>query len=148
MDLWFSTLLSLVLAAVAVVLMVGHVRAWRASAVGAPLEPAELDFRRRRYRRRMQTSGMLGLLAAGVFVGYWIAYPAVPAWGVLTYWGVVVLVVAWLALLALADVAATWAHYSRVGHRARLEQIKLEVKARHLQQSRGNGQPDGESTAR
>ena len=79
----------------------------------AELDAREQNFRRRQYRRRLQTSAMLGVLGGAILVGQLlIAWPASESVLVL-YWTGVFLLVLWLALLALADMAATRLYYGR-----------------------------------
>ena len=106
--------------------MVWHVRAWQATQ-GETLEQAEFDFRRRQFRRRTQTSAMLGMLAVAILIGQLISGPG---WLRLAYWGAVVLVVFWAALLAIIDAWATKSHYGRLQQQLQLEQAKLQAELR------------------
>ena len=68
MDLYSLALMSSLLLLAAVGLMVSHVRSWRAFQ-RTNLAAEEFDYRRRQFRRRMQTSAMLGILAVAMFAG-------------------------------------------------------------------------------
>ena len=118
-------------------LMVLHVRAWR-RAQRQPLEPRELDYRRRQFRRRMQTSTLLGVLAVAVLVGPLITEPPLL---VLAFWGAVLVVVLWVLLLAAADALATRLHFTRLRDDYLIEQAKLQAEIRRLRAIRGNGRP-------
>ena len=102
------------------------------------MDDAERDYHRRQFRRRMQSSGMLGVLAVGIFLGQWIAEVARPAI-VFIFWGGVALVVVWVALLAVADIVATKHHYGRLRQGVLIEQAKLQAQLRRMQEARRNG---------
>jgi amino acid permease len=129
----------------ALALMVSHVRSWRAQQA-AGLDPKELDYRRRQFRRRMQTSAMLAVVAAALPVGMWILRhdrEAGPIWPkvAVIYWGGVLVLVLWLGALALADMWATKRYYGKLGYDYRVEQARLEAELRRIQAARGNGKP-------
>ncbi|MBN2584051.1 MAG: hypothetical protein JXL80_13380 [Planctomycetes bacterium] len=135
MDIGSSILVSSLLLLAAVGLMVSHLRAWR-RAQEEPLEPEEFDFRRRQFRRRIQTSAMLGLLAVGLFVGQLIPGPPML---VVLFWGVVLLVLGWMGLLALADIWATKHHFDRMRQSYLVEEAKLHAELRRVRAVGGNG---------
>ena len=66
MDIWSSLLTSALLLLAALGLMYWHVLSWRRAEL-ADLAAGELDFYRRQFRRRIQTSAMLGILAVMIF---------------------------------------------------------------------------------
>ncbi len=133
--MWISALVSLVLLCCAVGLMVSHHRSWRLARENKGDE-AELDFRRRQYRRRMQTSAMMGLLVLGTFGGQFITGPPVL---IVSFWAGVLLVVVWIALLAGADYLATRYHLSRQQHDCIIEEAKLHAEAHRIRSVQGNG---------
>ena len=108
MDLFSSTVVSVFLLLAAAGLMFWHVRAWR-HAQAKNLDETELDFRRRQFRRRIQTSALLGVLAAALFIGQFITGPNALLF---IYWGIALLLVAWVALLAVVDALATKFHFT------------------------------------
>lgn len=118
-----------------------HVRTWRRFRE-QPLDSREHDFRRRQFRRRMQSSAMLGLLAVAIFVGHWITSPPVPTWWFLAFWGGTVLLVAWLGLLALVDAISSRHYYARLRDGYLVEQIRLQAELKRLQRSRSNGKAE------
>jgi hypothetical protein len=138
MDVWSSALVSLLLLTCAAGLMVSHVRTWRAAQTLAP-ECRELDYRRSQFRRRMQTSAMLGLLAIAIFVGQILQGWIGSATFAVLYWGGVLVLLAWIGLLALADVLATKVHYGRLRSEFQVEHAKLQAELRRIQSSRQNG---------
>ena len=115
--------------------MVSHHRSWQLSRQNESDE-AELDFRRRQYRRRMQTSTMMGLLVLGTFGGQFITGAAVLIVG---YWAGVLLLVVWIALLAGADYLATRYHLSRLRHNCIIEEAKLHAEVHRIRSVQGNG---------
>jgi sterol desaturase/sphingolipid hydroxylase (fatty acid hydroxylase superfamily) len=131
-------------------LMAWHVRAWRAQRL-RKLEPNERDFLRRQFRRRMQTSAMLALIAATLPVGQWLVQMGAenkgtnwPKWAI-AFWGLVILLVVWVGFLALADLWATRLFFGRLRHRYWLEKTRLEAELRRIHGAGGNGKPPGDS---
>ena len=138
MDIASVILVSLLLLFAAVGLMLSHVRSWRAFQQ-AELHAEEFDYRRRQFRRRMQTSAMLALLAVAVFVGYLLTVWLRSAWFAPVYWIAVMGVACWVALLAVVDIWATRHHFGRLRHDCLVEQAKLKAEIRRIQSVRGNG---------
>jgi MFS family permease len=140
----FSSIVSVVLVAVVLLLtagamMVSHVRAWRAFFRDEALDAEEFDYRRRQYRRRMQTSAMLGILGAAILIGYlltiWLRSPAFTV----IFWIGVILLLFWTCLLALVDIWATKHHFNRQHDHCLVEQAKLRAEIQRMQAFRGNG---------
>jgi len=136
MELLSTAIVSAVLLLLAAVMMVLHMRAWR-RAKRHTTDVAELDYRGRQFRRRMQTSALLGILGLAIMFGSLIRGPW---WFVAIFWVGVLLVLAWLALLALADVVATKLYFGRLHADYLAEQAKLQVQLRRAKRCRGNGQ--------
>lgn len=120
-------------------LMTAHVRAWRRFRQ-QDLEEEDYDYRRRQFRRRMQTSAMLGLLAVAIFAGNWLGKPSL--WGVF-FWSGVLLMVGWVTLLAIADLLATKHHFGRLRRTYLVEEAKLQAELRRIEASRRNGRSGG-----
>jgi hypothetical protein len=55
------------------------------------------------------------------------------------YWGAVLLLVLWMALLAVADMVATKFHFTRLKTDYMVEQAKLRAQMRKIQGVEGNG---------
>ena len=144
MDLWTIGLVSILLLGCAAALMFAHVRTWR-QAVGAAATREELNYRRRQFRRRMQTSAMLALLAVALFLGEWLTGVVESGWFGIIYWLGVLAVVIWVALLALADVLATKFHYDRLRRGYLIERAKLEAELRRIRRAQGNGRSGSDS---
>jgi MFS family permease len=138
MDIWSTGLFALFLLSVAAGLMVSHARSWLAMR-SAQLEPREADYRRRQFRRRMQTSAMLGVLGVAIFVGHLLTAWVASRLFAVFYWGGVLLLLGWMALLALADILATKFHFSRLRQDYMVEQAKLQAELRRIQAKRANG---------
>ena len=138
MDVSSVIVVSGLLLLAAVVLMVSHVRAWRA-ARQKQLDAEEFDYRRRQFRRRMQTSAMLGVLAVAMLVGYVLTFWLSSKVFALAFWTAIILVVVWTCLLALVDIWATKHYFGRLRHDTLVEQAKLRAEIRRMQAFRGNG---------
>ena len=137
-----SVLISLALCVSSAGLIVWHIRAWR-RLQNADTEPIERDFRRRQYRRRMQTSAMLGLLGVAIFVGQVLMTLDTPLFLVI-YWSAVLLLLLWMAILAVADMVATSFHYSREKNDYLVEHARLQgelLLAREKEAKARNGKP-------
>jgi UDP-N-acetylmuramyl pentapeptide phosphotransferase/UDP-N-acetylglucosamine-1-phosphate transferase len=140
MDIWSSLLISILLLLAALGLMYWHIGSWRKAQL-ADHNPDELDFYRRQFRRRIQTSAMLGILAVMIFAGevltWWISSHIF----FLIYWIAALLLVVWVALLAGADIWATKYHFGQLRQKCLIEQAKLHAEIRRVQSVRGNGKP-------
>ena len=117
MDVRSSVIFGVLLLGAAVGLMTWHVRSWRRGQ-SQKLSLDERDYRRRQYRRRMQCSALLAAVAVALVVGPLIPGPPLLVIG---FYGVVVLLVFWMALLALMDVLATKYHFGRLRDRYLIE---------------------------
>ena len=140
MDILSSSLISGLLLLAALALMYWHVSSWR-KAQTSDLAADELDFYRRQFRRRIQTSTLLGMLAIMLFLGellnLWIASRLF----FIIYWAAALVFVAWVCLLAAADIWATQYHFGQQRQKCLLEQAKLHAEVRRVQAIRGNGKP-------
>ena len=143
MDIYSLALISLFLLLAAGGLMTSHVHTWRAFQQ-EQLDPREFDYRRRQFRRRMQTSAMLAVLAVAMFIGHLLTLWLESWMFAVVFWGAVMLVLCWVGLLAAADVWATKHHFGRLRHECLVEQAKLQAELRRLQAVRGNGKKDSE----
>lgn len=103
-------LFPVVVTALALVLLVVHRRSWRMLQERS-LDACEHDYHYRRYRRRVQASSLLALIGPALFVGYCIPPRELP-WLFIGYWMVVILITAWIGLLAFGDAVASGRHFS------------------------------------
>ena len=120
-------------------LTVWHVRAWR-EVRSLELPPEARNYHWRQFRRRIQCSAMLAVLAVLLFVGQWVESPPLHSFSFICYWGATLLLVVWLALLAVADIVATKYYFGRLRSDVIVEQAKLEAEAQRLRSLHGNGQ--------
>ena len=142
MNYLSSILIALVLCVSSAVLIAGHIRTWK-RLQREEMEPHERDFRRRQYRRRMQTSALLGALGVAIFIGQ-LLMTRVTLRFLVTYWSGVLVLVFWIALLALADMAATSFYYSREKNNSVVEHAKLQGELRRARDEEApvrNGKP-------
>ena len=131
---------SVLMIAVSVLLVVGHLRAWRRIQESPPSDDEQRRFAWGQFRRRVQTSGMIGLAGVLIFVGYWIDQGK---WG-LIYWCGTILLVIWIMLLAVADMIATRIHFARSNRDNVLQQARMSRLSREAE-NRRKGQQDGDS---
>ncbi len=144
-DFWTVGLFSLAVLLVALGLIWWHVSAWQAWQRLA-VAPRERDYRRRQFRRRMQTSTMLGILAVGIFLGRWLLEFSIPPLWQGIYWSGLVFLLLWMGLLAGVDAIATRLHFGRMRQDCLLEQTRLQAELRRLQEH-GGDQQDGKHRA-
>lgn len=135
MFTWSSTLFALVLLLAAVAMLLSHYRTWQ-RVRRQESDAEEFAFRQRQYGRRVQTTGLLVVLALSLLVGQWIVWPPLL---VTIYWIVVLLLILWVTLLAAVDAWATRHHYARLRHEYLLEKHKLEVEVRRIRAAESNG---------
>jgi UDP-N-acetylmuramyl pentapeptide phosphotransferase/UDP-N-acetylglucosamine-1-phosphate transferase len=140
MDLLPSALISGLLLLAASAWLVWHVRQWR-RVQAASITPEEYDYRWRQFRRRMQTSTMLGIIAVAIFFGVllerWIIWKPF----FVIYWLAVLLLLLWVMVLAMVDIWATKFYYDRLRNSYFHEKLKLEAELRRQQAVRSNGKP-------
>ena len=72
---------------------------------------------------------MLGL---ALVAGHWATSPPWRPWAFAAFWGMVLTVVAWVILLALADLVSTRLYFGRVRERYRLEEIRLKAELERM----------------
>jgi hypothetical protein len=140
MDILSSLLISALLLIAALALMYWHVSSWR-KAQTSDLAADELDFYRRQFRRRIQTSALLAVLAIMIFVGELLGLWITSRLFLIIYWAAALVLVAWVCLLAAADVWATKYHFGQLRQKCLIEQAKLHAEVRRVQAIRGNGKP-------
>jgi sterol desaturase/sphingolipid hydroxylase (fatty acid hydroxylase superfamily) len=145
-----SYLLALLLGLTSAGLIVWHVRG-RQRFAEEELGERERNFRRRQFRRRVQTSAMIGLLGAAILVGQ-LLMDAAPFWKFkVIYWIGVLVLVLWIVLLAIADMAATSFYYSREKTDFVVQHAKLQAELRKAREEESrnknlrsqNGKPGG-----
>ena len=118
--------ISLFLIGLSGVLLDGHRRSWRAAEQDTALGERGRRFARAQFRRRMQASGIIGLLGVAIGIG-----PLVPRepWPMVLYLLTLSGACACIMILAALDVWATRQYYARL----RTEQLTAQMKlAREL----------------
>ena len=139
MELLPALMLGLLLLAAAAGLIASHVRTWH-RARGNELESVEQDYRRRQYRRRLQASGMIGLVGILLPLGTLIPLQLHPSLFVFFWFGVMLLTV-WIMLLALGDMFSTRNFARRAQRENLVRQAKLRAELSRIQAGRRNGSP-------
>lgn len=130
------------------VMMRSHYKSWQRQKADTDLDEGDLTFFRRRYRRRMQASGLMALIGVLIPIGDSVErFDDAPGFFAV-YWIVVLALVLWLILLAAGDLAATKAHSTVALNRIRKQQRQLEREAAALRErlsTRKNGSTSSES---
>ena len=123
-------------------MMIGHARAWKEQRDNSALEDSDRMHLRHRYLRRMQTSGAVTFV--GCLIGIGDAFirqlgPVVATF----YWLFVIMLVFWIAVLALGDLTSVRTHSKTTMSQLEATRRELEAElARH--RHRSNGKPTKE----
>lgn len=104
--MWPTLLFSAALVFGSLVLLAWHVKAWREADHGG-LSARDYEFFRRQFRRRMQSSGMLGIIGLLILGHLWVRDNSMLA----LYWTGVLGLLVWTVLLAASDFAASRVYY-------------------------------------
>lgn len=131
---WLAWLIPVAIIVLGLVLLVWHWQSWRGTR-GQESDASEVGYQRRRFRRRVQTSGMLVLLGIAMAGGQAIAPDEHPSLFVF-FWSGVALLALWAMVLALTDVLATRAHVGRLMRRQLAERAKLQAELTRKQAER------------
>jgi hypothetical protein len=143
LDFLSSLLFAPALCVSSVILVAWHTRAWK-RLQDAEIDSRERDFRCRQYRRRMQTSVMLGVVGVAICIGQFLMRGVDSRVVLVTYWSGVLLLVFWLVLLAAADMVATSFYYSREKTEYIVDHAKLRGELQRLREEEApvrNGKP-------
>lgn len=95
-------LISFALLLTSVAMIQSHLRTWR-EVQEQENDPVEFDYHKRQFRRRMQMSAMLGVLAVALSAGHFLALWIGSAWFELIFWGIALVLTCWLIGLAVVD---------------------------------------------
>lgn len=140
---WFvSAFFGATIIIVGVLVMRSHYYTWQRQNADPELDDRERKHLQRRYRRRLQATGLLVVIGVLIPIGdievLFANRPVLFA----VYWFVVIALVLWVGLLAVGDLASTRAH-SRVSlSRLQQKQRELEREVAELQNRRLNGRAD------
>lgn len=138
MQSWAAVGVGLILIVVGGLFMRWHVREWRAEQSDPSLDSYDLDHYRARYRRRMQTSGLLLFLGLLIPVWDWLLDQRFVQ--AATIMGFVIFgLVAWVFLMAWADLLSTKNHSRIALSKVRQKQRELERQASKLRNKDSNG---------
>ena len=122
--------ISLMLIGLAGFLLDSHRRAWRMAEQDTAKSERDRRFHLSQYRRRMQASGIIGVLGAAIGIG-----PLVPRepWPMVIYLTTLSGACACIMVLAALDAWATRQYYARLRNEQLTAQIKLarELQAAH-----------------
>ena len=129
--MWPSFIAAAVLLAVSALLIARHLATWRRVAATSR-DADERDFRWRQFRRRVQTSGLLGTVGLAIFLGEVLPSPVAK----LICWAAAVLFTMWMMVLAVADLVTTRVHLSQTASRE-LTGRRSKIPTSHS----GNGAP-------
>lgn len=119
--------------AVAAGLLFWQRNTWRSQQQGC-LE-ADLEFARGQFRRRTQTSAILAVLALGMCLGQLIPRREQPTLFVL-FWVGMLLLLAWMVLLALGDLVIGRQHVARLVQERRTAESQLQAELDRLRAQR------------
>jgi hypothetical protein len=131
------------LLALAMALIAWNVRSWHRAQHEEAGDAEELDFSRRQFRRRVQVSGMLAVLAVGLMIGQLIPHLRQPTLFVLFWFGMLLLV-GWIVILALGDMLVNRRRLAKFQRQRHAEEARL---AAELERIRGQFPDRNESGA-
>jgi hypothetical protein len=137
---WFvSAFLGAAIIIAGVLVMRSQYYGWQRQKADPDIDDRERQHLRRRFRRRLQATGLLVLIGILIPVGdIEVLFANRPLLFAL-HWLAVIALVMWVGLLAVGDLASTRAH-SRVSlHRLEQKQRELEREVAALQNRRTNG---------
>jgi uncharacterized Tic20 family protein len=123
-------------------MMIGHVRTWKNQRQDESLLDSDRRYLRNRYLRRMQTSAVVAIVGCLIGIGdafIWQLGPAIATF----YWMFVIMLVFWIALLAIGDLTSVRTHSQTAMSQLESTRKELEAElARH--RHRSNGKPPKE----
>jgi len=136
MDLTVWILFSGSVMAISAGLIWSHFRTWK-SAQRRDLEPRELGFLQRQFRRRMQTSSMLLLLGGAILAGYWVPRERPSLY--VFYWCGVFLWTIWIMLLAVGDAVLSRLYLRAEVRQRQIDQARAQAELHRTTLSKRNG---------
>jgi hypothetical protein len=128
-----SFLVCVSLVAIGVFMIRGHLRGWAERQAEGITDPADLLHYHSQFRRRIQTSALIAIIGVLIFVGDLIGQQiGAKLFGV--YWVIVLMLVAYLMVLAVLDGLATASHTRAALARLRAQRRQLERSAAELKE--------------
>ncbi|MBM82998.1 MAG: hypothetical protein CMJ78_20745 [Planctomycetaceae bacterium] len=141
MDNWIAAIaVGVILLVIGGGMMYSHTQSWRRHKNDGSLDDFDRKHYYKRYRRRMQTSGLITLLGILIPIG-----DAPFVWGqrdeVLSsaYWLGVLILLMWIIVMALGDMTSSRLHGNVAMARIRQKQRELEAQVAELKRHEGNG---------
>lgn len=119
--MWSTILFAASLLVVSATLIWWHLLAWRRADHGG-LTDGDYRFYRNQFRRRMQSSAMLGLVGILALVDLWIADATARA----VLWCFILLIVVWTLILAGTDWLASRLHFDKLLSASAVEHALLK----------------------
>ena len=143
-EFWSSLVVCVAMVGAALWLIHVHWEHWQEAEADTSLSDRDRDHLKRRHRRRMQTSTMFGVVGIAILAGrlFPLDEPSVPS---LLYWTGVLLLVLWMALLAMADIVATRVHFNVQRRKTEGERARLEAKLRRFEREQVEKTDSGDS---
>jgi hypothetical protein len=146
MKSWVAFGVGAGLLAVGLLFLRWHVQEWRQEKNDPSLDPHDRDHYHARYRRRMQTSGMIVFLGILIPLGDWLLERGfVVASTVL--WFFVFGLIGWIILMAFGDMLSTRTHSHAALSKVRQKQRELERQVAELKNRGGNGHSENSSNS-
>jgi hypothetical protein len=138
MKSWLALGVGAGLVAVGLLFMRWHVQEWRQEKNDPALDPHDRDHYYARYRRRMQTSGMITVLGILIPLWDWLGELMLPIpWTIMGF--VVFGLIGWIILMAFGDMLSTRSHSHAALSKVRQKQRELERQVAELKNRGGNG---------
>ncbi len=138
MDFWVTVCVGLGLILLGAFFMRGHIVEWQREKNDPTLDPVDQKHYQVRYRRRMQTSGMIILLGIVIPLGDWLLVKKFVVTATIIYFMVFGLI-GWILLMAFGDMVSTKAHSQIALAKVRKKQRELAQEAADLRnQQNGN----------
>lgn len=123
-------IVSLALLGLSGALIDSHRRTWRAAQESADLSARSRRFAQAQYRRRLQASGMIGVI--GTIIALWPVVPREPG-PMMFYTAALLAGCVWIMLLALLDLLATRHYYRRLRDEQLAKHVEMALEIRALQ---------------
>lgn len=139
-DFPISPLLGTLLFVFGAALVRSHVLAWRKQKHDEELDDNDRKYYYRRYRRRVQTSGMIAVL--GVIIPLELLIPRDKPLVFTAYCVVILIMAMWIVVLGIGDFIATRAHIQAALARVRGKRLSLEKQLSELKSHGRNGHHD------
>ncbi len=129
---------TLILVGLSGVLIDSHRRSWRAARTNAELSDHERRFARAQYYRRMQASGIIGVVGLAIGVKPLVPLEPLP---LAIYLASLIGACACIMLLALLDVWATRQHHLRLYDDRLAEELRQAIQLRRAAESSESDSP-------